>query len=147
MSQAGSEVESKPFHLRGNFAPVFEERTEVDLPVTGSIPPELRGRFFRNGSNPQTGESPHWFFGNGMVHGVELGDGRARWYRNRYVRTPLYEKPDEPRFSSEGLDRTRSLANTHVISHAGRILCLEEGSFPFEITKDLETVGAFDYAG
>ena len=24
-----------------------------------------------------------------MVHGVMLGDGKATWYRNRYVRTTL----------------------------------------------------------
>ena len=28
----------------------------------------------------------HWFIGNGMVHGVRLRDGRAEWYRRRFVR-------------------------------------------------------------
>ena len=66
-----------PFHLRGNFAPVFDELAEFDLEVEGAIPPELSGRFFRNGSNPQSGTSAHWFLGNGMIHGVELRDGKA----------------------------------------------------------------------
>lgn len=134
---------AKPFHLTGNFAPVFEENTCTDLKVTGSIPSALRGRFFRNGSNPQSGYSDHWFLGNGMIHGIELADGKANWYRNRYVQTPLYQNPDEER--SGRLDW--SLANTHVISHAGHILALEEGSLPFEVSKDLETVGRYDFDG
>ncbi|MFP6624666.1 MAG: carotenoid oxygenase family protein [Myxococcota bacterium] len=141
-------TEELPFHLTGNFAPVFEERTEFDLDVTGAIPPELCGRFFRNGSNPQSGFSFHWFVGNGMVHGVELQSGKATWYRNRYVQTPLLLDPDGLRTGEDGFtDRERSCANTHVISHGGKILALEEGSFPFELTKELETVGAHDYAG
>ncbi|MBT5203659.1 MAG: dioxygenase, partial [Gammaproteobacteria bacterium] len=86
--------EKTPFWLEDNFAPVFEERTETELTVTGNIPEALNGRLLRNGSNPQTGTSAHWFLGNGMLHGVELGDGKANWYRNRYVKTPLYLKPD-----------------------------------------------------
>ncbi len=139
---------STPWWLGGNFAPVFEERTEHRLEVSGSIPPELNGRFFRNGSNPRSGASPHWFLGNGMLHGVELRAGRATWYRNRYVRTPLFETPEGERFHPDGTpDRTRSLANTHVIAHAGRILALEEGSLPFEVTRELETIGAHDFGG
>jgi carotenoid cleavage dioxygenase len=34
-----------------------------------------------------------------------------------------------------------------VISHGGKILALEEGSFPFELTKDLETIGPHDFDG
>jgi carotenoid cleavage dioxygenase-like enzyme len=30
---------SKPFHLSGNYAPVADELTRIDLPVTGAIPP------------------------------------------------------------------------------------------------------------
>ena len=59
-----------PFHLRGNYAPVTDERTEINLEVTGSIPPELRGVYMRNGPNPKSGYSPHWFMGDGMLHGV-----------------------------------------------------------------------------
>jgi carotenoid cleavage dioxygenase-like enzyme len=145
MSSAESPSEDLPFHLKGNFAPVFEERTELDLEVTGAIPPELDGHFFRNGSNPQSGTSPHWFFGNGMVHGIDLQGGKAQWYRNRYVRTPAYLDPEGGGMGSG--DRTRSLANTHIIHHAGKLLALEEGSFPWVLTKELETVGPFDYDG
>jgi carotenoid cleavage dioxygenase-like enzyme len=148
VSQASTPSADQPFHLQGNFAPVFEERSEHDLDVTGAIPPELVGRFFRNGSNPQSGFSLHWFLGNGMIHGIRLENGRAAWYRNRYVRTKLFDEPDGERMRSDGsVDRTRSCANTHVISHAGRILALEEGSLPFEVSDELDTVGAYDFDG
>jgi carotenoid cleavage dioxygenase-like enzyme len=141
-------ADEKPFHLKGNFAPVSEEVTATDLRVEGAIPPELSGLFVRNGANPVTGHSAHWFLGNGMVHGVRLERGGASWYRNRYVQTPFLEDPERPRISPEGVpDRTVSAANTHVIGHAGEILALEEGSFPFVLTGELETVGAKDYDG
>src|SRR3954471_19443486 len=75
--------------LQGPFAPVTEEITAVDLPVTGRLPTELSGRYVRNGPNPLGLDEPvqHWFVGPGMVHGVRLRDGRAEWYRNRWVRS------------------------------------------------------------
>lgn len=136
----------KPFWLSGNFAPTFEEVTATDLTVTGSIPPELSGRYFRNGANPQTGESPHWFLGNGMIHGVELKDGKANWYKNRYVRTPMLEDAQADAMASLD-DRAKSLANTHIIAHAGKILALEEAHWPFEVSPELDTVGAYDFNG
>ncbi|WP_345799150.1 carotenoid oxygenase family protein [Nocardioides sp. YIM 152315] len=61
-----------------------------------------------------------------MVHGVRLGDGRAQWYRNRWVR------PVGDDFAP----------NTNVLAHAGRTLALvEAGSPPYELTDDLDTVG------
>lgn len=144
MSEA--QVQHAPFWLNGNFAPVFDEIVDTRLQVTGSIPPELRGRYLRNGANPESGQSLHWFLGNGMIHGIELADGKANWYRNRYVRTPLYQ-PGEPQAMGSSEDLTQSLANTHIIGHAGKILALEEGHWPFELSKDLETVGPFNYEG
>ena len=77
-----------PF-LEGAFAPVEEETTAFDLPVTGRLPAELTGRYLRNGPNQLGLDDPnyHWFLGPGMVHGVRLRDGRAEWYRNRWVRS------------------------------------------------------------
>ena len=80
--------------LEGPFAPVTEEVTAVDLPVTGQVPAALNGRYLRNGPNPMGLEDPnyHWFTGDGMVHGVRLRDGRAEWYRNRWVRSQAVAK-------------------------------------------------------
>jgi carotenoid cleavage dioxygenase len=140
------QIQEQPFWLKDNFAPVFEERTETDLKVTGTIPRELNGRLLRNGANPQSGYSAHWFLGNGMLHGVEIRDGQANWYRNRYVKTPLFENPDADVMNSLG-DLTMSAANTHVIHHAGKILALEEGHWPFEVNDQLETVGPHNFGG
>jgi len=131
-----------PFHLQGNFAPVQQEITALDLSVQGDVPAALRGLYVRNGPNPHTGTSPHWFLGDGMLHGVALRDGRALWYRNRYVRTRTF---------LEGApvigDLTAGVANTHVIEHAGRVLALVETSFPTEVTRELDTIGCYDYGG
>lgn len=78
-----------PFR-EGVFAPVTEELTAFSLPVTGRIPHELNGRYLRNGPNAFGIEDPrahHWMIGPGMVHGVRLRNGRAEWYRNRWVRS------------------------------------------------------------
>jgi carotenoid cleavage dioxygenase-like enzyme len=140
--------ETTPAHLLGNGRPVTDELTISDLDVTGTLPPELDGRYVRNGANPFTGFSDHPFFGDGMVHGVRLRDGAAEWYRNRYVRTPFIENPDidilDP---SVMMDMKSSKANTHVFGHAGRILALEEGHFPYVLDGDLDTVGPLDFGG
>jgi len=142
-----------PWHLIGSRKPVFDEVTLTDLEVKGEIPRELNGRYFRNTANPQTGYTEHWFIGDGMLHGVELADGKARWYRNRWVRTPMFEHPGVDRLTLAldpekfTFDHAVSAANTHVIGHGGRILALEEGSYPYELTKDLDTVGPHTFDG
>jgi carotenoid cleavage dioxygenase-like enzyme len=137
-----------PFHLRGNFAPVREEVTAFDLPVEGTIPPEMTGLYLRNGPNPRSGSSPHWFLGDGMLHGVRLEQGRAAWYRNRFVRTRTLTEPGAERVRPDGtVDLTVGLANTSVVSHAGRILALVESSLPTRVTPELDTLGPFDFEG
>ena len=77
-------------YLTGNYAPVPDELTAAHLPVTGRLPEELQGRYLRNGPNPVRAPEPstyHWFTGDGMVHGIRLRDGKAEWYRNRWVRS------------------------------------------------------------
>lgn len=144
-----STVEDVPLHLRGNLAPVSEELTLTDLEVIGTIPAELDGRYVRNGANPVTGTSDHPFLGDGMIHGVRLRDGKAEWYRNRYVKTPHVANPDLP-FLEVGdslHDLTASKANTNIIGHAGSFLALEEGHFPYVLDGNLETVAPTDYDG
>jgi carotenoid cleavage dioxygenase len=143
-----------PMHLAGNNRPVGDEVTVAPTRVVGEVPAELRGRFLRNGPNPRTGWSAHLYDGDGMVHALVLdGAGAAGPYRNRYVRTPLYEHPGRSRLSlahdpaTGRIDHRVTTANTHVVAHAGRLLALEEGGFPYEITPDLATVGPFDFDG
>jgi carotenoid cleavage dioxygenase len=137
-------------YLEGNFAPVREEITATDLEVTGTIPGHLDGRYLRNGPNPVVAPDPatyHWFLGSGMVHGVRLRDGKAEWYRNRWVRSRDVAKalgePARPGPDPAGPDFA---ANTNVIGHAGRILAIVEAGFvPYELTGELDTVGPCDF--
>jgi len=119
---------TQPFHLTGNYAPVMEEITAGDPLVSGTLPPDLNGTYVRNGPNPRTGPTPIWFLGQGMLHGVRLEGGRARWYRNRAIQAP-------------------TTSNTHVVRHAGKVLALVETAAPVEVSDELETLGAFDFAG
>ena len=140
-------TERKPWFLNGNYGPVFDELTTTDLKVTGSIPKALSGMYVRNGSNPKSGTAGHWFFGDGMVHGVRLENGRAVWYRNRYVKTPKLAKGMDAMDPECIMDPTASAANTHVLAHAGRIWALEEGHLPWELSNELETMGCDDFGG
>jgi carotenoid cleavage dioxygenase len=123
----------------------MEEITAFDLPVEGSIPPELCGLYARNGANPRNGHSEHWFLGDGMIHGVSLRNGKAEWYRNRWVRTPCFA--GEPRTPSSALDLRFSLANTSIVAHAKRVFALVENALPMEMTRELDTVGFYDFGG
>lgn len=134
------------FFQQGNYAPVTDELTEFDLPVEGAIPPELDGWYLRNGPNPRQATA-HWFTGDGMIHGVRIERGRAAWYRNRWVRTDSFDD-DLPLYNADGTRNLRSsIANTHIVNHAGKTLALVESSLPYEITNDLHTVGAYDFGG
>jgi carotenoid cleavage oxygenase len=133
---------------------VRREYTITELAVTGTIPAHLDGRYLRNGPNPIAEVDPetyHWFTGDGMVHGVRLRNGKAEWYRNRWVRTPavahaLGEAAPRRAPTRAGLELLG--ANTNVLSHAGRTLALIEGGITnYELTDDLETVGPCDFDG
>ena len=136
-----------PWHLKGNYAPVMDEVEAFDLPVVGTLPADLNGRYFRNGANPMSGPTAHWFAGDGMIHGIRIRDGKAEWYRNRMVRTRALTGADRMDPLTGTFDYTVGLANTHIVSHANRILALEEGSFPNEMSPELETLGAYDFEG
>lgn len=139
-------------YLTGNFAPVHEEVTAIDLPVTGTIPESLRGRFLRNGPNPVSAVDPatyHWFGGDGMVHGVRLAAGKADWYRNRWVRAggviEALGVPDPGGEIHSGMDFA---ANTNVIGHAGKTLAIvEAGGRPIELSYELDTLRRGDFDG
>lgn len=134
------------FYERGNYAPVPDELTAESLAVEGAIPPELDGWYLRNGPNPREA-SGHWFTGDGMLHGVRIEGGVAKWYRNRWVRTDSFIDPF-PLYNPDGTRNLRAaVANTHVINHAGKTLALVESSLPYEVTTELETVGCYDFGG
>ena len=147
-------AESRNPYLEGFLAPVGAEVTATDLEVTGHIPEHLHGRYLRNGPNPAAEVDPatyHWFTGDGMVHGVALRDGKACWYRNRWVRSPaVCATLGEP--APDRIDPRAGMlsvgANTNVLTHAGKTLALiEAGVANYELTDELETVGTCDFDG
>lgn len=82
-----------------------------------------------------------------MLHGVRLKDGAVSWYRNRWTKTRTLETGEGPISPTGEVDLSTGVANTHVVGHAGKILALVESSFPTVVTKDLETVGPYDFGG
>ncbi|MDJ0869233.1 MAG: carotenoid oxygenase family protein [Myxococcota bacterium] len=139
-------------YLSGNFAPVDDELTALDLDVTGQIPRELNGRLLRIGPNPVAPEpkSYHWFIGNGMVHGLRLRDGQAEWYRRRYVRDDqvVAKRGGPPVAGPTHGGNGGGVVNTNVIGHAGRTFALvEAGNVPVELDYELETLTRTDFGG
>ncbi|HKR88675.1 MAG TPA: carotenoid oxygenase family protein [Phenylobacterium sp.] len=138
-----------PF-LTGLHEPMRQELTIEDLQVTGAIPKALNGRYLRIGPNPIAANprAYHWFVGDGMIHGVALEDGQAKWYRNRWVRSAqvgrqLHVAPAPgPRHS------TFDTVNTAIGVIGGETLALvEAGSTPVRVGEELETIAYTDFHG
>ena len=129
-----------PF-LVGIHAPMAGELTLEDLAVEGTIPAGLEGRYLRMGANPVRADPAghHWFLGDGMVHGLALGGGRALWYRNRWIGSRLAAAA-LGREAAPGPRRGRNdTVNTNVVEIGGRAFALvEAGSFPVELGEGLE---------
>jgi carotenoid cleavage dioxygenase len=125
-----------------------------DCQVTGQIPADLNGAFYRVGPDPQyplrQGNIP--FDGEGHVSMFRIRDGRVD-YRTRYVRNerwlaqdkarrllfPMYRNPSMDDPAAAGL--SRSTANTHIINHKNLLLALKEDSPPSALDLlTLETV-------
>lgn len=147
-------------YLEGNFGPVTDEITSDTLKVIGTIPPELSGMFVRNGPNPQWAPigQYHWFDGDGMLHGVQINNGKAT-YCNRYIRTRGWKIENqvgkavwsgmlEPPQPNNPYGSGKNTANTALVWHAGQLLATWEGGAPHAIkTPELDTIGEYNYNG
>ena len=127
--------------LVGIHRPMRSELTLDTLAVTGTIPPGLNGRYLKMGANPVDPEplGSHWFLGDGMVHAIAIADGRASWYRNRWIGSRLAAAA-LGRAPAPGPRRGRNdTVNTNVVAVGGRVFALiEAGSFPVELSPTLE---------
>lgn len=137
--------------IEGLYAPIDHETTSTELTVIGSIPTELRGRYLRNGPNPFgpiDAEHHHWFVGDGMVHGVRLNDGKAEWYRSRWIRsTKISDALGETPVPGERFAGMEA-ANTNVVGLGGSTFAIvEAGGRPAELSYDLETICYSDFGG
>ena len=145
-------VTTNPY-LEGNFAPVLEEVTAIrpagDRPRARGDSTAATCATVPIPSRPPSPRRYHWFTGDGMVHGIRLRDGRAEWYRNRWVRSAavahaLGEEP-HPAAVHAGMDFG---PNTNVIGHAGpHVRHRRGGARPYELTNELETIGPCDFGG
>ncbi len=152
------------FFLKGNYAPTDREETLDSITVKGELPRDLIGTYYRTGPNPKfepRGEY-HWFDGDGMIHGWRF-DGEGVSYRNRWVHTkklaleeehgralfggfadPTATDPIAADFGPE----MKSLANTQVLWHGGKLLALYEANLPYAVDGDtLATLGEWDFEG
>lgn len=144
-------------------APQRAEYAVEDLPVTGTIPADVAGTFFRAVPDPAfppfvqdagailsaDGMVSAIRFADGKVstairyvgtarHRAEVAAGRALFgkYRNRYTDRP----------EAAGVDRT--VANTTPIWHAGKLLLTKEDGRPYRVDPvTLETLGSYDFGG
>lgn len=153
-------------HLSGRFAPVTDEVDEADLRVEGALPADLDGLYLRNGPNPRFSPIGSYLYpldGDGMVHGVWMSGGRAR-YRNRFVRTPALRaeeravralwgglesmiSPGPGEVGAELAYTLRDMPDINVVRHAGRLLALAEAACPFRLSRELDTMGPETFGG
>lgn len=148
-------------HLKGNFAPIRMESNIDDVIIEGEIPKEINGTYYRNGPDPKfspRGGNSHWFGGDGMIHAFHIKDGKVS-YLNRWMKTVkwLKEHEEQKALWSSGMDvmnndpsvsniETDGLANTAIVSHAGKIFALEEAHAPFEFNPmTLDSIGSHTF--
>ncbi len=127
-------------YLNGAWTPLLEEVNATDLEViAGAIPSDIDGVYLRNTENPvhQPLGRYHPFDGDGMIHQMAFGGGRAA-YRNRFVRTRGFAAEQEaggslwggladpvtlakrPGWGAHG--SLKDSSSTDVVVHAGRAL-------------------------
>jgi len=149
--------EVNPF-LKGNYGPWRTEGETSNLEVTGELPRDLNGTFYRNGPNPafEPGGRYHWFDGDGMIHAIHIENGQAS-YRNRYVASKgLLEERSAGRAIYKGLleispteaPQFKNTGNTNIVFHAGKLLALMEAALPTQMEpRSLQTIGEWDFDG
>jgi carotenoid cleavage dioxygenase len=133
-----------------------------DATVSGRLPAELEGTFYRNGpARQEIGgfRYHHWFDGDGMLQAWRIGGGGVR-HQARMIATRKYlaEKdagralypgfgtlpPDPAPVTSPDLVNS---ANISVLHHAGRLLALWEAGSPWLMDPaSLETEGIYSFS-
>lgn len=142
---------SNEHYLKTPFLPVKRETTQLSLDVEGQIPQELDGLYVRNGPNHASEIAPHhhYFSGHGMVHGVRIKDGKALWYRNRFIRAG-----DVPQVLGEAdlggpiAQHIDASPNTNVVLFGDKMYAtIEAGPNMVELTPHLDSVTRSDLSG
>ena len=143
-------------------APSRLEADVFDLEVEGDIPAGLEGTFYRVGPDfrfpPKMGDDIN-HNGDGVASMFRFTGGRVD-YKSRFVRTRkveleteagralfgMYRNPFTDDSAVAGQDRT--LANTNIVLHGGRLMAMKEDGLPYQLDPDtLATVGRVDFGG
>ncbi len=146
---------------------VDKELDEAELRlVSGSIPKQISGTFYRNGPGrlERGGEWVHHpFDGDGMIAAFKFKNGKIR-LTNRFVRTKEWKEEERSKkflyrgvfgtqkkggvFANAFDVRLKNIANTHVIKLGNDLLALWEASSPYSLNPHtLETNGLSDLKG
>lgn len=150
-------LEDKPAWFRA-FANLRREHGFEPLRAEGTIPEDLAGTLYRNGTalfNLFGHRYNHWFDGEGAVTAVRFGGGRAegatRIVESRALREErLARRAFHRAFGTpgKGLHRwtmPKNSASTSVLAWQGRLFALYESALPTEVRpEDLSTVGETD---
>ena len=152
--------------LGGFFAPTRFEADIVDCVVTGTIPAELEGAFYRMHGDwiyaPKFADEAS-LSADGYISMFRFRHGSVD-YRGRYVRTARYERQvaarcqlygyyrnphsDDPEVSDPQHPGRRTSANTTPVILAGKLYATKEEGLPYEIDPNtLETLGETDFDG
>ncbi|ACK64450.1 Carotenoid oxygenase [Rippkaea orientalis PCC 8801] len=133
--------------LKGINEPVFAEIELDNLKISGTIPQQLQGMYVRNGPNPMFKPTSYNYplEGDGMVHGMYFDQGKIG-YKNRWIQTRglAYE-----RFEGKELAelKFKNYANTNIIGYGDKLLALYEVGLPYQMDKNLETIGEWNFQG
>ncbi|KAF5264578.1 hypothetical protein FOXYS1_4642 [Fusarium oxysporum] len=144
---------NKPFRLEGDI---------FDLEVSGTIPPEINGTFYRVQPDhrfPPVFEDDIHFNGDGNITAIRIQNGHAD-YKQRYVRTDRFLAETKERRSLFGRYRNpftdselvksviRTSANTNITFWRGMLLASKEDGPPYAMDPvTLETIGRYDFEG
>ena len=133
-----------PWHLRGNWAPLLQER---QLPASGRgiDPAGAERHLYPHRAESEIGKLPALVPGrrDGARHPPR--NGKAEWHRNRFVQTPNITDPVDARSLRRA--NWRAARATRMCCAWRQILCLNESSWPWLIDQDLNTLGCQNYDG
>ena len=133
------------------------------LAVTGTIPAEVRGSFYRavpDPAFPPKFADDHTLSGDGMVSRLSFNTDGSVDFAMKFVETGRhqaevavgharfgkYRNPFTDDADMAGVDRT--VANTTPVWHAGKLLMAKEDGRPYRIDPlTLETLGSYDFGG
>lgn len=146
----------------GMYKPSRFEGDVFDLEVTGTIPKDINGTFYRVQPDhrfPPLFEDDIHFNGDGSVTAIRIEGGHAD-FKQRFVRTDRYKAETAARRSLFGRYRNpwtdsesvkgviRTASNTNIFFWRGMLLATKEDGPPFAMDPvTLETLGRYDFEG